>query len=189
MLIDIDIKIADNSGNLVHHFEKRFDDEDTACLEQLKNNYGGESFDNFLSEYMSFSGHAVKEKLISGHAAGINPHDSLSSVATAQLEKETVRAEVNGNIEYQISIGNKPVFGKTIAYSQMPAFAETSDPSVSSQNGEPDLFSQKQVLGTGESTLDYAIQKAIAKYEANLTPISDDEMYPSQEPELQKDFS
>ena len=189
MLIDIDIKIADNSGNLVHHFEKRFDDADTACLEQLKNDYGGESFDNFLSEYMSFSGHAVKEKLISGHAADINTNGSLSSVTTDPLEKEAVTAAVDGNIEYQISIGNKPVFARTISYSQIPAFTDTSDSSVSSQNGEPGLFSQKQELGTGEGTLDYAIQKAIAKYEANLTPISDDELYPSQEAEQQKDFS
>jgi hypothetical protein len=63
MVINIDIKIADDDGNLLQRFEKRFDENITASDKIGLNKNLGESFEDFLSEYMSFSGRTLRENL------------------------------------------------------------------------------------------------------------------------------
>lgn len=63
MVINIDIKIADDDGNLLQRFEKRFDGNITISDKNGLDNKLGESFEDFLSEYMSFSGRTLRENL------------------------------------------------------------------------------------------------------------------------------
>jgi hypothetical protein len=65
MVINIDIKIADDDGNLLQRFEKQIDGTITTSDKIGLNKKLGESFEDFLSEYMSFSGRTLRENLSS----------------------------------------------------------------------------------------------------------------------------
>ena len=186
MLIDIDIKIADNDGNLVHHLEKRLNDEDTACLKKLNNNYFGESFEDFLSEYMSSSGHQVREKLISDSSAYTGlispfPYDGASTFKRGVLYNLG-----NSEIEYKISIGNKNVFIGRMPLAQTPISVETDDIPIKLENASQNTLTVDQELASFDNMINYAMLKAIAKYEANLYPINKEEEYECLEAELSK---
>jgi hypothetical protein len=176
MLIDIDIKIADNDGNLVHHFEKRLDDEDTASLKKLNNNYFAESFEDFLSEYMSFSGHQVREKLKLGDSVSRSITPSFPTDGTISFKRGNLYNLENNEIEYKIRIGNKNVFIERMPLEQTPILVETNDIPVESENesqNTPSLDHESSL----SNLIKHAMPKVIAKYEANLYPISKAEEY------------
>jgi len=177
MLIDIDIKIADNDGTLVHHFEKRFDDEDTVCLEKLNNNHFGESFEDFLSEYMSFSGHAVREKLNSGNTDSTSLIPCIPPDRTNLIKRGVLSNLENSEIDYRIRIGNKNVFIGRIPLTQTPYTVETNDIPKKLENENQNTTSLDQELASLDNIINYAMLKAIAKYEVNLYPISKEEEY------------
>ncbi len=154
MLINIDIRIADNEGTLLHHFEKSFED-DFMCSEKLGHHYIGESFDSFLSEYMSFSGHAVREKLI----------PSFSSAAA------------NSEMEYNIQIGTKRFFAKI----PINKISYPNKPDPSEEQSTAPIADQSESLDT---ILNYTMMKAITKYEANLYPYSKEDEYELTESEI-----
>lgn len=63
MVIYIEIKIADSDGKILHIFENRLDEKDVKPEEPV-NNRINKDFENFLGEYLSFGGFALREKLI-----------------------------------------------------------------------------------------------------------------------------
>lgn len=168
MLVDININIMDNDGNMVHHFEKRFSDEDSVCLESSNNNRIGESFESFLSEYMSFSGIMVRDKLISN---SIDPKQFNSFSASDEVMSSgrgALRTLKNSEITYKISIGHRNVYVGKI-------------PLVQKSNSDGDLVEEpehrdqhaaslKQELEVFDHLISYTMSNAIAKYEANLYP-------------------
>lgn len=64
MIIDIEIKIADDNGITLKHYVKRLDEhtEGTIRLEDITGT--GESFKELLDKYLTHSGRKVREKLI-----------------------------------------------------------------------------------------------------------------------------
>ena len=185
MLINIDIKIADNDGNLVHHLNKHFNDEDSACLEKLNTNYLGESFENFLSEYMSFSSYAVRERLIScSNSATSNPIPSDSFEEINASESRAINHIEKSAIEYKIRIGNKNVFVGSIPYAQKTISEVNSDlPSINNNISISTAYFDQE-LESLDHMIDTAMLKAIKKYEANLCPVSLEDEYARLEAEL-----
>lgn len=174
MLIDIDIKIADNGGNLVHHFVKRFDDGDIADYKELNNHYLGESFKDFLSEYMSFSGHAVRERLISDKEAPTRLMSNYLTDESSPYQREVLFNIENSVINCNIRIGNKKVYEETIPITQ-PNKAEAIDILKNSENeGQKETSFDQEIIPMNK-TINYAILNAIAKYEANLSIISNED--------------
>ncbi len=64
MIIDIEIKIADDNGITLKHYVKRLDDytDGTIRLEDITGT--GSSFKELLDKYLSHSGRKVREKLL-----------------------------------------------------------------------------------------------------------------------------
>ncbi|SHO43409.1 hypothetical protein [Anaerocolumna xylanovorans] len=64
MIIDIEIKIADDNGITLKHYVKRLDDctDGTIRLEDITGT--GESFKELLDKYLSHSGRKVRDKLL-----------------------------------------------------------------------------------------------------------------------------
>lgn len=102
MVIDIDIRISDNKGKLLHRLEKHFDrladtdDKFSLNVDLCK------SFEQFLSEYMTNSGRIIRNKLI---MRKMNPSET-------NIDRET-------EIEYNIKIGNNHVFYGTFPFDKL----------------------------------------------------------------------
>lgn len=200
MFIDIDIKISDNDGKLLHRFEKQFD-EDIAYPEKLNNNYLGEDFEGFLSEYMSSRGLAMRERLISDYYAVSSDHSTVDSSDGLSLMNNETFDPSDSEMEIKIRIGRKNVFIGRVPMKQlyltnepdniyMKLEREKETPASSicfkkkRRKTKKSILSEKQTLSSfdtlpsldskNEAALDiminYAMIKAIEKYEANLYP-------------------
>ena len=102
MLIDIDIKIEDSDGNLLNCFEKQFQEE-TDCLIRPENSVNfGKSFEDFLSEYLSESGHIVRNKLLY-NCTGCSDTPDLceSSAEDAASDNASATNFESGEMEYK----------------------------------------------------------------------------------------
>lgn len=196
MVIDIDIRIADSKGKILHHFENQYNEKDSSFNRQ-ENNIAGYDFEDFLAEYLSFSGFALREKLIK---------DSFSIPACQnQSEPETIPDipeddyDINklkdSELEYRIRLGkNKVLIGKIPLKIQSEncnlSQSDIDDADIKLKTSKEDkrnnvniekmnpstgLFKIKKVpLHSDEAEIDtilnYAMVKAIEKYEANLSP-------------------
>lgn len=177
MLIDIDIKITDNGGNLVHHFIKRLDEEDAIHLKKMNNNYCGESFEDFLSEYMSTSGYAVRDKLASTNNYCTN---SLSSLLTDDnsYNGKTLSNLENKELSCNIRIGNKELFTGRIPLTSTIQ-VDTKDITKEKSEIENDNTTcLEQEFVAFDRMIHYAMFNAITKYEANLSFSSEEELHP-----------
>ena len=112
MIIDIDIKIADGDGNLLHRLEKRIDKFDYISESPDLNSGIDKSFEDFLSEYLSHSGRVIRERLI--YDIKIPPEGNIGTKFPMEQENSPSnesRNQINErDVEYRISIGSKNVF-------------------------------------------------------------------------------
>jgi hypothetical protein len=92
MIIDIDIKISDSDGRILHHEEKQFNKLDDSHKNLNFNIDLGKSFECFLSEYMSYSGRLIRDRLIS---------EDMPYTTADSIENE---------VEYRIRIGSNHLF-------------------------------------------------------------------------------
>lgn len=193
MIIDIDIKIADDSGKVIHRFAKQFDER--MGSEQNYNVRNGikKEFQDFLNEYLSASGHTIRERLISStrdfSSPGFIPYEKVGN-----KEYDALR---NG-LEYNISIGNRSVFVGKIPIDrvrriervqevinseeqrQRDATAENAQQSLTSLKGGAsvpirEISSEKRtVFESKHKTTDSkeqqikSLQTAVTKYEASF---------------------
>lgn len=148
MIIDIDIKIADHDGSILHRFEKRFDKFEYTDEPLNFNIQMGKSFEEFLSEYMSYSGRIIRERLITGCISGKIP------VQTSGAETEAVEKE----IEYRIRLGDNKLYTGSFPFSR-PVSLQESDPAACPSDKIP----ESQLSGDANS-----MTKAIEKYEATF---------------------
>lgn len=181
MLVDINIKITDNDGNMVHHFEKRFSDEDNVCLENANKIHLGECFESFLSEYMSFSGIMVRDRLISDsiNSKTLIPFSASDEVISS--DREDLCNLKNREITYKISIGQKNVFVGKIPLAQKSNYKEIGHIGEEVERINQTASSMKHELEVFDHMISYSLSNAIAKYEANLYPTIYEEAggYPS----------
>lgn len=168
MIIDIDIKIADSDGKLIQRFEKTFNNVD-ATGDKLNFNLDlGKTFENFLSEYMSYSGRIVRDKLMPYYSAPI-PYQTIHNY----FEEETMHLDSNINkelkdreIEYSISIGNGNVFSGKFPVKKLIQFSDSID--IKPENNQLDN-------AVDDIELSHQMTKAIEKYEANFFQIYQDD--------------
>lgn len=129
MIIDIDIKIADGEGKTIHRYEKHFDEriDSKDVIDDI-----GKSFEDFLSEYMSFHGRMIREKLInetkchSHPLAMVTKHEKdviydedlqkINDNNTGEDDSDTYR---DSEMEYRIRIGNKRLLTGRIPFRNM----------------------------------------------------------------------
>jgi hypothetical protein len=198
MIIDIDIKIADCDGTLLHRLEKRFDDMD---LPVEKLNYDaaiGKNFEDFLSEYMSSSGRTIREKLIQNYNTTFEQSNSDSKVDRYASAKENILDRFRtGEMEYNIRIGNKNLLTGIISLnhpSLLPAIKNTPlkdekesvlyenedsqqpDYKIPSANKNELPSDQEEAdIETMVDFVDLTMMKAIEKYEVHLYQVYDEE--------------
>lgn len=222
MIIDIDIKIADGEGNLIHRYGKHFDESINSKNVIGSINDLGKSFEDFLSEYMSFHGRMIREKLINetnwqSHPSVMVPNsDEYVSYGGASQEicdfssdEDALDTYSNSEMEYRIRIGNNKILTGKIPFRNM----NYKNPMVEKQNSatinetdnkslqkdfKNDILkrydSEVMEIEKGQNTsikeinrqfhsllkekdkseiniiINYAMTKAIEKYEANLSP-------------------
>jgi hypothetical protein len=181
MIIDIDIKIADNDGKVIHRFAKQFDER--VGSEQNYNVRNGikKEFQDFLNEYLSASGRTIRERLIS---------NTQALYSTMKLPYETFiqeEEESQGNgLEYKISIGNRSVFMGKIPIERVrriervqeaihleeqrkeESVPENIRQSMAELKGAVTDFEAKQKGADSKERQMKNIQSAVTKYEATF---------------------
>ena len=111
MILDINIKIADNDGNLLHHLEKRIDKLDYTSENLDINTDADKSFEDFLSEYLSNSGRVIRERLIYNLRTPLADKLITQSSETQKVDNLIEENQLKEqDVEYRISIGSKNVF-------------------------------------------------------------------------------
>jgi hypothetical protein len=117
MIIDIDIKIANSSGKLVHSFSKRFNERLDLSDNIEKDNGMSKDFEDFLAEYLTASGRVVRKKLITEVSGGIQ-NSGLRSEAGRYWE-ETDDGITDSEMEYRIRIGKNKVIAGRIPFQRL----------------------------------------------------------------------
>lgn len=117
MIIDIDIKIANSSGKLVHSFSKRFNERLDLSDNIEKDNGMSKDFEDFLAEYLTASGRVVRKKLITEVSGGIQ-NSGLKSEAGRYWE-ETDDGITDSEMEYRIRIGKNKVIAGRIPFQRL----------------------------------------------------------------------
>ncbi|QHQ61658.1 hypothetical protein Ana3638_13480 [Anaerocolumna sedimenticola] len=129
MLIDIDIKIADNEGKLIQHFSKRFDEKLNIPENVEKRSGIKREFEEFLAEYLTASGRTVREKLIYSPYIPDFPQSTFASVTGNGLlaEEEPAYEFTNNEMEYKIRIGKNQVITGTIPFERISRLGKIAD--------------------------------------------------------------
>lgn len=170
MVINIDISIADSDGTVLHHFENRFNEKD-ACFEKQDQGYTDEiDFQNFLAEYLSCSGFAVREKLIYSKNNYVSEQNKseLSTYVNFPGEKEAFYRFEDSELEYKIRIGDKKVLVGKIPL-KLPLIISDDVPEPKDKDTHTPLLTNNSPNAI-DSLINYTMMKAIEKYEANLYP-------------------
>ncbi len=182
MIIDIDIKIADGQGNLLQRLVKRFDNIDVSD-DQLNFSLDvGRSFEEFLSEYMSYSGRRIQEKLFTGsRPEAIDEEYPSAGFNLDQYQDNVLQSSTDGykkyedrDIQYLIRIGNGNVFSGKLSMKQPLPINNAQD------NGELKPLNSRE---PGCEDLNYLMQKAIEKYETTFYHVVLDEENAAAEPQ------
>jgi hypothetical protein len=144
MVIDIDIKIENDSGKVLHRFSKCFQDKADDFETPCKTFTLGMIFEDFLAEYLSVSGHAFRNKLI------YKPNDYLEEERTDTALKET---KVKGRedygfsdheLEYKICIGNKKIYSGKIPITRLGHMDKTDQDKGSKEESTRVKFRERQ---------------------------------------------
>lgn len=193
MIIDIDIKIAQSNGKLIHSFSKRFN-EKLEVSEKIEKNTGlSKEFEDFLAEYLTASGRLVRDRLITDIPELLSndtfPADSISG----GNEPETAIAD--SEMEYKIRIGNNRVIAGRIPFLKLKRINTVTD-AIETANRDFEVTDPKKASGIGDSpgfsSIDFESRKkdiarnleknlkslmiqAVEKYESNFYHIQEEE--------------
>lgn len=102
MVINIDIKIADDEGRILKRFEKQFGDDIIDSENFFINKQLDRSFEDFLSEYMSVSGRTLRERLAPLNKTVFDPSPVKTTIST-EMKKKNIAA---GSGEGQTAMDN-----------------------------------------------------------------------------------
>lgn len=155
MIIDIDIKIADSDGKLLHRLEKRIDKFDFSNENLNFNLDMGKSFENFLSEYMSYSGRVIRERLI---------QNLRTSLTDNQFKTKLMNQEAEREVEYRISVGASNVFIGKFPFHDLTPVKIKDDTLNTTEYDNAEEDTDWDITST--------MSKAIEKYEANFYQIN-----------------
>lgn len=126
MIIDIDIKIANSSGKLVHSFSKRFNEKLDLSDNIEKDNGMSKDFEDFLAEYLTASGRVVRKKLITEMPGSLQNNTGVRSEAGRYWE-ETEDGITDSEMEYRIRIGKNKVIAGRIPFQRLNRLNSVTD--------------------------------------------------------------
>ncbi len=131
MIIEIDIRIEDSDGRVLHRFENKYDDKLSTSIEsQDYTDDAGMDFCDFLSEYLSCSGSLLREKLFQGNYTmkrdryrrkGKKTLSKHSNETNPNSEVSQVRNLEDSELEYRIRIGDDKVLVGKIPLKLQPS--------------------------------------------------------------------
>jgi hypothetical protein len=127
MIIDIDIQISDENGKRVHRFAKRFDEGTNSSNNGSKSAVSNNKFEDFLAEYLSASGRAIRDKLICKLNSLNNQNYEYNRVVKTTPSTENLITVPDGELEYKISIGNRNVLIGKIPLPRIARIANLSE--------------------------------------------------------------
>ncbi|WMJ88965.1 hypothetical protein [Anaerocolumna sp. MB42-C2] len=129
MLIDIDIKIADNEGKLIKQFSKRFDEKLNIPEKVEKRKGTNKEFEEFLAEYLTASGRTVREKLIYSPYIPDGPQNMYTMVTGKDViaQEEPEDNLPYNEMEYKIRIGKNQVITGTIPFERISRVSKLAD--------------------------------------------------------------
>ncbi len=206
MVINIYIKLQDGNGNVLQHYEEEFDSDISHAKKYHNNTVLRKNLEDFLFEHLSVSGLILREKLICKHPVfSVDYNNSLQPDSDMVYSKESEDPSEDNEMELSIRIGSRTVFTGKIEL-ELPLcngtgedkpeavlIQETEDtPADNTKEAAEeeeamnisafDLDIEKAEV---KSILNYALQKAIEKYEANLCPSYREEALEYKETELE----
>lgn len=125
MIIDIDIKIANSKGKLIHTFSKRFNERlDLSDIENSNSKI--KDFEDFLAEYLTESGRIVRKKLIDQMSE--NPQSNPNSANEDNFLWDDTALDVSDSeMEYQIRIGKNKVIAGKIPFQRLNRLNSVTD--------------------------------------------------------------
>ncbi len=126
MIIDIDIKIANSSGKLVHSFSKRFNEKLDLSDKIEKDNGISKDFEDFLAEYLTASGRVVRKKLITEMPESLQNNSGLRSESGRYWE-EIDDGITDSEMEYRIRIGKNKVIAGKIPFQRLNRLNSVTD--------------------------------------------------------------
>ncbi len=126
MIIDIDIKIANSSGKLVHSFSKRFNEKLDLSDKIEKDSGISKDFEDFLAEYLTESGRVVRKKLITEIPESLQKNSGLRS-EDGRYWEETDDGITDSEMEYRIHIGKNKVIAGRIPLSRLNRLNSVTD--------------------------------------------------------------
>lgn len=156
MIIEIDIRIEDSDGRVLHRFENKYDDKVSAIKEsQDYTDDVGMDFCDFFSEYLSCSGAILREKLFQGNytmkrdrskrkvkKSTTNHHNEFNPDYEINPNSKVTHLE-DSELEYRIRIGDdKVLVGK------IPLKLQPSTTSVTLQLNEEDVINHQEIRNT-----------------------------------------
>ncbi len=126
MIIDIDIKIANSSGKLVHSFSKRFNEKLDLSDNIEKDNGMSKDFEDFLAEYLTASGRVVRKKLITEMPGSLQNNTGVRS-GDGRYWEETEDGITDSEMEYRIRIGKNKVIAGRIPFQRLNRLNSVTD--------------------------------------------------------------
>ncbi len=155
MIIEIDIRIEDSDGRILHRFENKYDDKVSAFKEsQDYTDDVGMDFCDFFSEYLSCSGAILREKLFQGNYTMKRDRSKrkVKKSTTSHRNEFNHDNEINPNskvthledseLEYRIRIGDDKVL-----VCKIPLKLQPSTTSVTLQLKE-DVIAHPEIRNT-----------------------------------------
>jgi hypothetical protein len=192
MVIDIDIKIANSNGQLIHRFSKRFD-EKAETAEKINNAGLSKDFEDFLSEYLSVSGRSIREKLISYPETPLLGQSMEEEEENLYGKDPSVNDYADSEMEYKIRIGKDKVIAGRIPFHRLTRLntvtdalerEEISDRSMTEPQSisggayyqdfgggtadNPIINRNKDTMGDLEKNLKNLMIQAVEKYESSF---------------------
>lgn len=128
MVIDIDIKIANSNGQLIHRFSKRFD-EKAESAEKINNEGLSKDFEDFLAEYLSDSGRSIRDRLMNDPEAHLAAQRMVEKDEAMELYEEESTADdcPDSEMEYKIRIGKDKVIAGKIPFHRLARLNTVKD--------------------------------------------------------------
>ncbi len=173
MIVDVDIRISNDEGIPVQNFTKRFDGRFEGNKIYDVESKSGKSFEEFLAEYLSYSGRAYRTSL-------------LSDVSGIRMIKPVEKADedfAENQLEYYIKIGNGQSIAGTIPLNRL-AYLSTIGESViedvkeNTRNVIEGKFNELEGINKNNKyavrLVSALLENAIEKYEASFYHVQND---------------
>lgn len=175
MIIDIDIKIANSKGKLIHTFSKRFN-EKLDLSEAIENEKGiSKDFEDFLNEYLTESGRAVRKKLITPMYENSQKKQAIKEKDDLWWDDRSDKIS-DSEMEYRIRIGKNKVIAGKIPFQRLNRLNSVTDVLDTVEDEQLGIYDRSDIeegdrykdLSLGAIPSDYGKRDISAEFVRNL---------------------